>query len=215
MNNEFESIVSDGVKATLAYARDEWVKKAQSGLKSSREEYLAGLSGVYMEDSLSGYIELRGAFPVMTEEGYSSFDMKEGFAKSPKRTQGKDGRWYLTIPYRHTISSGPTAMPSNIYKQVKGLDHKKALAEFVVRQLGYKAGESWTGYQHKNSKYDSLTRFVKEYKSGKKRSQYVAFRRVSNNTDPLAWKHPGYRGLKAVDEVADKAEKFFYDYMEW
>lgn len=212
---ELQAIASDAVKATLAYARDRWIEEAQSGLKSSRSDYIQGLSGIYMSSPTSGYIELRGTFPVMTELGYGPYDMKSGFERSSNVKMSKEGKWYLTIPYRHSTSGGSiNVMPSVIEARARQLNHGEQLAQAVVRQLGYKPETSWTGYKHKNSKYDSLTRIVKEYKSGRKHSQYKTWRRVSETSDPRSWMHPGYRGLKAMPKVEKDAGKFFYSYLE-
>ncbi|NLY08545.1 MAG: hypothetical protein GXZ11_01385 [Tissierellia bacterium] len=149
----------------------------------------------------------------MIEQGYSAFDMKVGFANSPKKKATSTG-WYLTIPYRHmTTSKIHSTMPKDIAKPAKKLSDGDRLSAALVRSLGYKPKTSWAGYTWKNSQYDSLTRIVKEYDSGKKRGHYMTFRRVSDKTDSNAWMHPGYKGLKALDRVAPKVEEFFYDYI--
>lgn len=218
MNNEFEIIISDIVKSTLAYARDEWINEVKNRLNSSRSDYISGISGVYMEDQLNGYIELRGKLPQMLEEGYSGFDIKKGFATSPKRHKKKAGGWYLTVPYRHRTSGNNSVMPNNIKKNASKLGNRNRLEEALVRELGYGVEISHADYTWKNSKYDSLTRIIKEYqvKDGKQRksSQYLTFRRVSDKSDPKSWIHPGYKGLKALGKVVPKVDKFFYESME-
>lgn len=209
-----DNIVSEVVKDTLAYTRAEWEKEAKNKLKTSRMDYLMGLSSVKMEGSTKGRIDLVGAFPIMTETGYSGFDIKDGFKNSPKRKKKKNG-WYLTIPYRHyTNSSSPTGMPPEIMKNAKKLGDRETLKEALVRELGFEPQTSFTGYKWKNSKYDNLQRIIKTYPSGKVHSTYMTFRRVSNNTDPKAWQHPGYRGLKAMDTIERKSERFFYEALE-
>ena len=206
MSNEFEAAfeqhVSDALKATLAYARATWTGIAQQNLKTSRETYVNAIEGVVMTDQFNGYIELRGSFPAMLEQGFDQFDIKSGFEKSPKVTNKPSGGWFLTIPYRHNTpgASSPT-MPNNIYSRAKKLQSSKQLSEALVAALGYKRETSHTGYQWKNTMYDNLTRITKVYDSGKKHSQYITFRRVSDKSDPNSWIHPGYKGLKALDKV--------------
>ena len=208
--NEIDNIGTEILVSTLAYARDRWVSIAQSELKSSREEYIRGIGGVVTTSKTSGYVMLTGKLPVMTEKGYTSFDIKKGFALSPKAIKKGDG-WYLTVPFRHR-TSGSNAMPNNIKNRATKLDIKEILTEGLVRQLGYGTKTSSTGYTWRNSKYDSLNKITKEYSSGNKRSQYVTFRRVSNKSDPRSWVHPGYKGLHAVNRVVEDTNKFAYDY---
>lgn len=215
LEQAFNQVVSNALKATLAYAYSEWTKEAQDNLRSSREDYMRGLQGVVMKDSLSGYIELQGKFPVMLEQGFSQYDIKDGFANSPKTKQNMYGGWYLTIPYRHyTASTFNPVMPSDIKREATKLSNGEQLKEALVRDLGYEPKVSHAGYEWKNSQYDNLTRIVKEYDSGKKHSQYVTFRRVSDKSDPNSWIHPGYKGIHAADKVATKLDKFFYDYLK-
>lgn len=213
LEKEFNKFINNALRATLNYARHEWISDAQQNLRSTREDYISGLQGVTITENNKGYIELKGSFPTMIEEGYSSFDMKMGFANSPKKKETPMG-WYLTIPFRHMTASKiyPT-MPKNVFKEAKKLSTGDRLTEALVRDLGYKPETSWAGYEWKNSMYDSLTRIVKEYSSGKTHGHYTTFRRVSNKTDTNAWMHPGYQGLKALDRVAPKVEDFFYDYI--
>lgn len=208
------NMASDLVKATLSYSRNELISEAQSKLNTSRNDYISGVSAVYMEDDLNGKITLKGTWPVMVEEGFGPFDEKQGFFKSPKKKESQDGGWYLTIPYRHRTSGPVNVMPNNIKKYASKLDHKEVLIQSIINELGYKPQTSWTGYTWSNSKYDGLQRMVKEYTSGKKHGQYITFRRVSDKSNPKSWQHPGYKGLKAFDTVTPKAETFAYEYWE-
>lgn len=209
-NSNLDLVFSNAVKTSLAVARSTWIDKAQTGLKSSRESYIAGISDVYLEDELSGYVELKGKLPIMLELGFSSFDMKDGFSKSLKKKESKEGSWYLTIPFRHYTSGNTNVMPRKILNAAKKLGNNQVLSAAIVRDLGYRPQVSFTGYEWKNSKYDSLKHVVKQYKNSK-RGTYITFRRVSENSDKRAFIHPGYKGLNAIDDVARAAEKAFYD----
>lgn len=210
MNDDFDKFASDMVKAVLSKANDEIIKKANSGLNTTRDNYLSGLSPIKMVDSTTGKLTLEGKFPVMIEDGYTRFDMKPGFSVSPKKKETLDGGWYLTIPFRNRVKD----LPTNIKKEATKLEHKGALSDLLVRSLGYKEETSFTGYTWHSPKYTGLTRYLKEYKSGKKHSSYVSFRRVSDKSSPKAFHHPGYKGLHAFDEVSREVDKFALEYME-
>lgn len=193
---------------SLAIVKDEWQRRVQQKLNSTRPLYLMGLdfdSVVYPfgSDPFAGAVVLKGKFPNMLEAGFPAFDEKVGFSKSSRKHPTKDGGWYLTIPMRHSTPGSfmyGKPMPKNIYGQVKKLNHK----EHISVPGGQKT--SWTGYVHKNNIYDGLTRIIKSYHNpdtGKitKQSQYFTFRRVSDKSDPLSWMHPGYSGVKIADAL--------------
>ena len=203
------SAIQSAITTSLAVIKDKWQSEAQAKLNSTRPLYLMGLDFnsviyPYGGDAFSGAVELQGKFPNMLESGFPAFDMKTGFKKSSKVKQTKSG-WYLTIPIRHSTPNSfmyGTPMTKDVYNQAKKLKHGESLS--------IKGGQetSWNGYVHKSSKYDGLTRIVKDY--GKtKQSQYFTFRRVSNNSDPMSWYHPGYIGVKLAKQLTPFAESTF------
>jgi len=199
--------VQSALVTSLAVVQDKWQSLAQQKLKSSRPLYLMGLdfnSVIYPfgGDSFSGAVELFGKFPNMLENGFSAFDIKSGFQKSSKKTVTKNGGWYLTIPIRHSTPGAfmyGNSMTKDIYSQARKLADNESLS------VKGGADQSWTGYQHKTNINDGLTRIVKTYSGGTKQSQYVTFRRVSNNSDSSSWQHPGFVGVKIADELASFA----------
>lgn len=145
----------------------------------------------------------------MLEYGFGPFDEKLGFSKSSRKHTTKNGGWWLVIPFRHSTPGSylyGNPMSKQIYSQAKALGDKERLSV----QGGQKT--SWTGYVHKNNIDDGLTRIIKTYhnaETGKKtkQSQYMTFRKVSNNSDPLSWWHPGYKGVKMAEQLQDFALK--------
>lgn len=211
MNDAFEDELKDLFHQVINTARNIWITEAQNGLSSTREQYINAISEVKYTGDYSGYIELRGSFPVMIEEGFPSYDMKEKFKNS--KAAKKDGEnWYVTVPFRHTTSKGKAnSLPSNVLAKARGLSDGERLTEAIVRELGYKPQTSHTGYHWKNAKYDSLQRIIKEYPT-KRSSQYLTFRRASNKSDPASWIHPGYKGLHALDKVQKATEEIVYSF---
>lgn len=202
------SAVQVSIMNSLAVVKDEWQRRVQQKLNSTRPLYLMGLNFdsvvyPYGNDAFSGAVILKGKFPNMLEAGFPAFDEKIGFSKSSRKHTSKSGGWYLTIPMRHSTPGSfmyGNPMPKNIYGQVKKLNNR----EHINVPGGQKT--SWTGYVHKNNIYDGLTRIIKSYHNpdtGKttKQSYYLTFRRVSDKSDPLSWMHPGYSGVKIADEL--------------
>lgn len=208
-----ENALRNSVQTSLAIIRDRWQREAQNKLKTSRMDYLLGLSFnsiVYPLDSdgFVGAIQLDGKLPNMIERGFQPFDMKVGFSKSGRVTKTKGGGWYLTIPFRHSTpkSNGSfgAPMPKSVYNVAKKLAPNG--------KMSVKGGNrtSWTGYTHKNNIYDGLQRIVKSYQNSNQ-SQYYTFRRVSNKSDSRSWWHPGYTGARIAESIMPFAQQTFVD----
>ena len=132
--------ITVSIQNSLSVIKDEWQRRIQSTLNSSRPLYLMGLdfnSVVYPfdNDAFAGAVILRGKFPNMLESGFASFDMKVGFSKSTRKHTSKDGGWYLTIPMRHSTPGSfmyGQPMSKKIYAQAKKLDNESPLPNFFA-----------------------------------------------------------------------------------
>lgn len=212
--------IQTAITSSLAVIKDKWQYEAQQKLNSTRPMYMMGLdfnSIVYPYDGqqFSGAVILRGKLPNMIESGFSAFDMKLGFSKSPKRkiTKNKDGSsgWYLTIPMRHGTPNSfmyGQPMPKDVYAEARKLKDGQSLS------VSGGQGTSWNGYQHKTNKYDGLTRIIKSYtnpdtQKTTRQSYFMTFRRVSNNSDPSSWMHRGYIGAKIADSIMPYSTEIF------
>ena len=203
------SAITSAIQTSLALIRDKWQTEVQNKLNSTRPLYLQGLgfdSIIFpLSQGFAGAVRLNGKFPNMLEQGFSAFDMKEGFSKSSKVKIKKSGGWYLTIPIRHSTPNSylfGKPMSKDVYGVAKQLGHQQS-AKF--KGAGDK---SWNGYQHKSNMYDGLTRIIKSYQ-GSKQSQYMTFRRVSDKSDPASWSHPGFSGVKVAEKIMPFAESTF------
>jgi hypothetical protein len=211
-----ELAAQSAINTSLLVIRDKWQQEAQNKLNSTRTDYLMGLSFdsikyPYQEDPLSGAVVLQGKFPNMLEKGFGPFDMKPGFAGSLKKISTKDGGWYLTIPMRHSTPGSfmyGSPMPVDLYTEAKKLPNWGSLSV----KGGLKT--SWTGYQHKNNIYDSLTRIIKQNANGRGSSQYMTFRRVGSGSDPMSWWHPGFHGVNIAESLGSYAEITFKKALE-
>lgn len=206
LSPKLATIVKNSLQDSLIAIKSRWQQEVQQKLKSSRAAYLQGI--VIDINGYTGTVQLQDQFSKMLESGFSAFDMKVKFGKSPKAHRTKAGGWYLTIPFRHTTpnSTGTygSKLSRDIYNIAKKLPDRGSLSFPGV------GDKSWTGYQHKSTKYDGLTRIIKGYQNSNK-SQYYTFRRVSNNSDPMSWWHPGYKGVKIVPTLSTFAQNTFID----
>lgn len=212
--SQLETAAQMSVSSALMATKSFWEQQAQQRLTTTRADYILGLNAdnsVEFPDSFTGVLTLRGKLPNMLESGFPPFDMKTGFMKGQRAKRKKDGGWYITIPFRHrtpnTVGSavGGKAMPDDIYSQAKILTAGQRLRG---TEQNYPPRVSWTGYQHKSGIYENMVRVRKQYDKAIQ-SQYFTFRRASDKSDPNAWWHPGFPGIKAIDVVEPYAKRVF------
>lgn len=205
------------VKDTVAKVTDEifrnWQLQASKGLGSTRNEYINNLQVINNGD-YSKTILLTGKLPNMLEKGCTAFDMKVGFENSSKVKYSyhtdKNGNliasWYLTIPFRIGTpgivgenSAFSSIMPTEIYGLVSKMPSGDSLKKADIpspydipssRKAIVLPNRIIPEYQHKHSIYEGLGKKTAAY--GKTtQNTYVAFRRVSGNSDSNSWIHPG------------------------
>ena len=194
------------VNTSLNLIKSTWIQEAQKTLKSTSNIYINGISPnssihPVVGSGFSGWVGLTQKFPQMLESGFPAFDMKPGFSKGRKTKVSKTGGWYTTIPFFYGKPKNNQNLPQ-LPKAVNQQAKKLRLGEtLIVPGAGEKA---WNGYQHKNSEYSGLTRIVNSYHNKPSGALYSTFRRVSNNSDPSSWNHPGFQGAHILEKIKPK-----------
>lgn len=183
---------------SLAEIEKQWESLAKSNLKSGKADYINGLSIQVGKDGLSGSVVLSGNFPVRLEKGSGPYDLKPLFSQSSKVKFSKSGGWYMDIPMRQgtpnsTVQSA--TLTNKVYNQAK------KLPAWGVLRTNEGSTQSWTGYNYYAATYDYLTKIPQA--SGK--NAYFIWRRVSANSDPMAWWHPGFDGVHLADKITPVA----------
>lgn len=204
-------------------------KVASNDLRRTRDLYVRNLNQPEF-GRLTGTIVLTGSLPNMIESGATAFDMKQGFSKSTKKKQKKDGGWFLTIPFRWatpgSIADSPAfsmVMPQEVYEIAKGLKGGRTsfmgmkrtsrgitgaeLSKTPFGSSGMRAGFSSleTGVTHKEYRHRAplAQGMIKQsmfYESAMQ-SKYMTFRRVSDRSDKNSWIHPGISARKFFDQA--------------
>lgn len=201
--------VCDNVAKTMAasYART-LEKEAQKNLSQTRSRYIHNIR-VIDSGRLEGTVLLdfsKDKLVRMIELGASPFDIKAGLLSGPNSKITNKGKRYATVPFRWAtpdslgesdVFSGK--MPKAVYKEAKKL---APLGRLTDKRLQYplnmaskreeikdSAGKVlFKQYQHKSSVFQGISRVV-DAKTGQ--SRYFSFRRVSENSDPDSFIHPG------------------------
>lgn len=227
LNNSQALILSDKiVQKVTREIYENWMDLASRNLGSTKDMYLRSLLApqfFYKGISVTGLIVLLGQLANMIEDGAPPFDMKIGFAGSPKVKFTKNGKWFLTIPFRYgtpgSLSQNEafhSKMPKAIY------DVAKNLSATTINPAG---GKKFFAYgqslkkenipaphneikksTHKSGQYEGMIRIEKTYNKTTS-SQYMVFRRVSDNSDPSAWMHPGFRAVNFAEKAYKEVEK--------
>lgn len=228
---QVDDMMSFTVKGITARFASLWEQEAKKGLKSTRKTYVRSLY-VGEEGRFKGIVILRGMLPNMVEQGASPFDMKEGFAKSSKR-KINGLNWYLTIPFRWATPGAlgesevfASKMPSEIYMVARGLQGTTSQSGLGIVRSGSQvrlkdipspfdipkvrskvvgANRIFEEYKNKTSVYAGIGKTTKTYEQTSQNS-YVSFRRVSNNSDSLAFIHTGIQAKNFADKALAKLD---------
>ncbi len=207
----------------------QWENNINDSLDSTRNEYKKAMYVNRVDDSntIIGLTPRESQLALMMEEGVSPYDLKDGFSKSSKKKDKEGGGWYLTIPFRHATSEAvaeasffSNQMPKQIEDIVKvkpmsggkttGLTLDELPAEY--QKL---LSNPTTGYEHKAPINQGLQRINMPSSDKEKRSGYLTFRRVSDNSDPDSWVHRGFSALKLMEktmqQVDERTDKIIYE----
>lgn len=221
---ELEREFQAGLKRVVYAAYGEITRLAAERLKSTRQDYIKALrepeeisENTYLiqlaDDEESGH----GLPATWIEKGFARFDMKPGLLKGPRAKQGKSGR-YNTVPFSHHPEGTPTTMGQAILQQgLKAIIRERNLSKIVRDATGrpkqgpvarVRTGQQFRQISAKTrnilgshaKRLDGLVKYQKTYETATQ-SQYLTFRRVSDNSDPNSWIHPGYEGAHIFPTV--------------
>lgn len=204
---------------------NKWENLVNKELKKTRKLYKQAMyvDRVSATEVVFGLQPGQDGLALALEEGKAPFDEKPGFANSPKKKTSLSGGWYLTIPFRYATPDAvaestifQNALPKEIYDIAKsngGQPVKKSQLPAQYAQLGRRkeiqtANGVIPEYTHKSPQYQGLVRIDVSSTDKENRGGYFTFRRVSNNSDPLSWIHPGFEPRKFMDRALDDAQVF-------
>lgn len=167
----------------------------------------AVMSGAHYPDGgnvLKGSVNVDLDYAERLEKGFESFDMKDGMLSSPKVKINKDGGKYIDVPFRHDTSGIPSSIMSEaqsgrslgIIRLGQGLGKAQAgiRSKITPQQLGRDP------YTWRDGLYAGL---IRKEAGPKNSGAYMTFRRISENSDPDSWIHPGVDPkpvTKAIEE---------------
>jgi len=218
MTESFEVVIGQ----LAAEARDEWIRRAQN--RKVSQEYVLGLQKSESFTRKKHYggsvytISLVGKVPNMLEFGFPRYDMKTvhpGWLWGSKaKTSKKTGKQYVVIPFRHGASRSNikySGQAKKAHLQVGLEDTRKRYGlDKMVRTATGRVVEGAVRRAPKTPDVHpylrGLTRVQKGMagttKAGQRgSSQLMTFRVMSEDSDPTSWIHPGFEGVKLLNEI--------------
>jgi len=209
--------------------KDKWLDGIATNLHSTRKEYQKGIFQEQIDDFnvVVGLTPRLSPLALMIEDGASTFDIKTGLENSAKKKIGKNGQWYITVPFRLATAgtlgeaeSFAGVMPKPIDKLAKALGPGESIKlDNIPKELQGLGKNNTSGYDHKFNIFEGLQR-VEAGSATEKHGEYVGFRRVSANSDPASWIHPGLEARdlmgKAIEgiDVGDIVDKAINEFLE-
>jgi len=190
-----------------------WQDLVNKELKSSRPEYLKAM---YIERPSATESKLA----LMIEEGHGPWDEKPFLLGSLKAKRTKDGKPFLTVPFRHATPQAiaeagifSSIMPQDVYQLAKNSPMPLKRSQLPESQQipgvrkeinipGLKVPE----YIHKAAKYEGLVRVEASSSENENRGQYMTFRRVSDKSDPNSWFNGGIIAKRLMDRALEIAQ---------
>ena len=198
---------------TQEYAR-KWEQQANKSLGSTREIYKSAIQSTF-RGRFTGVVYLNPAVQLanMIELGASSYDMKVGFLKSSKVKFTKAGDPMLTIPFRFGASTSlgeSTAfagvLPAVIHSTTKQMAGKPLKLGQIPEKYQMPKSHALRGRISDISSLPKNQRTSMYEGLQKTTGGYVNFRRVSLNSDPDAFIHPGFKEANLAQKALDKTD---------
>ena len=199
-----------------------WKNLIDKELKSSRNEYLRGIfiERVNPTEIIFGLSNRESSLPLSIEEGHGPWNEKPFLLGSLKAKRTKDGKPFLTVPFRHATPQAiaeagifSSIMPQDVYQLAKNSPMPLKRSQLPESQQipgvrkeinipGLKVPE----YIHKAAKYEGLVRVEASSSENENRGQYMTFRRVSDKSDPNSWFNGGIIAKRLMDRALEIAQ---------
>lgn len=226
--NQVKDMVDYTVKEITARFARNWEQEAMRSLKSTRNLYVRNL--IVVDEGIGkGSVVLTGFLPNALESGLSPFDMKVGLLNGPNSRVTQSGNRYNTVPFRFAapdslgesevftsrlpeevasvIRSKPQSVPvEGGGRRTQGLKPEEIPVSFrepTVRSAPKTESQSFNDYKRKSSIYEGVTRVQDPVT---RQQRYQSFRRVSDNSDPDAFIHPGFTAAKLAERALENTD---------
>lgn len=201
--------MSRALNALAMVAHDRVTTLAQERLTTSAQTFIHAVSAPTVNDR-SFTIKLSTRLAAMMEQGRKPFDMKVMLK----------GRKFVDIPFRHGAPGSTVLRPMSKPDYAVMRAAARAQGGAIVRGpklMPSGVGSSRTGYKHAAARTGSMLRLAKTYRGSSSSTSYLTIRRMSANSSPASWIHPGFKPLgifaTVSKEMKQLAPKVITDYV--
>lgn len=216
-----QAAFADATPKIAALVVDRVVAEAHTKLHSMAEAYVHAVQDpdAIKVDADGVSIHIKDPIVLALEAGVNSFDIKAKMLPHARHF-GKNGVPYVDVPFSHRpygkgFRGGPDAVPKNVLRslhnkantaiaksgphdgQVRSNAHGAPPRSFE-RTLTFNGKSVTTQVQHKSGKHDNMIYGFKAAPGGR---SYKTIRRISGNSDPMSWWHPGFPALNIFNKV--------------
>lgn len=222
LHSRYKGRLAGKIRDAIATVAPQVVERAVAILSDVAEAKLSRNARTYQKALLEAVsvttaglkIKLTG-FAKDLENGFPARDLKPELLASDNVKQGKEGR-YIDVPFRHALEANATrfqGMPPEIKARVQATvrserNAARAQGREERNPLRVTPKLPAANEKHTTSIHSQMLRMVNQ--SGKQAtSKYQTIRRVSENSDAQAWRHPGFEGIHALWWAKVKLTKMF------
>ena len=198
--------------ATVTYSGGTFRVRTITG--EYRRSIVEGVSYPALGDKLTGEVTSLSSHGRFVEDGIRPYDMKQTHLSGPKVKISQKGHKYITVPFRHNVP-GQTAiadaMPEQVYEYAKRMMYSRRNNLLQTWWTGKKY--TWGGRVpaslggDKEKPHWTTGRYTGMVRMGQPRhSQYLTFRRLSENSKPEAWQYPGTEPRPVTEAVKENTK---------
>jgi hypothetical protein len=190
--SEYEEFLEENVLHIVNRFEGLVKNKAVSELGSTKSEYLSAIN--HRRNGVGDYtvfLDKNNVIANIIEKGQSPYDMKVGLLNSPKAKTSKSGEKYIDVPIKSKFNSSIIAKRFDVgdFMHKGNLPIRNVKSRALRKKIVRKGQTIAEAYRHKES---VLVRGTVKTKQGQQGTALV-FRRVSVNSDPLAFFSKGTR----------------------
>lgn len=212
--DDVDALLERSVKAVTVKFAQHWDTVAKNNLSQTKGIYRSAIQ-IGSQGRFTGiaYLNPANFLANWIEMGRGPYDLKPGLLSGASVKQGKNGP-YTTVPFQFAMSTSigenekfSGVMPKEVEKAVvkkqsspqgnkRGLSLKDIPQKYhIPKSASLRKRMKETRFDEvaaKNENQD-MTSVYEGLKRNAKGSGYVNFRRVSLNSDPESWIHPGFQ----------------------
>ena len=176
-------------------------------------------------------IRLTTPLAAALELGAPSFDLKARMLLHARRFS-MEGKPFIDVSFKHAATEAAhNGLPAAVRREidhavrnqqnrafVNGASKAQAAVQTVRldrttpgrqfnRTLNINGKRVTTQVEHKRGIHDDLIRTASTTATGRVHNEYTTIRRISANSAPTSWWHPGFRGVQILKTVMPRLQK--------